>query len=422
MTRARRTVDPAADVDGVGVLPWVVGPDGPGRGRLFGNLLLSVALPAATAADVVRSGVPAGQAVATVAIATIVGACLFFRGRWPLAVLAVSLVAAVAAVAVSAASPPLVVASEIAVFTIACLRPRRVAAFAALVAALVLFGVAGTDAPGPMTEPRMLIVLVWTALAFALGVAVRTQRAYVAALAERARRSDETREHEARARVAEARVRIARELHDVVAHHIAVINVHAGLARRAAGRDADVVDASLAHVQAAARTVLDELGSVLQVLRTNDPLEPATQPVPGLDRLDALLATFASAGFTVRTRATGRPRAMDRACDLAAFRIVQESLTNASKHGTGASADLGLSYGPDGLAIAVSNPVGDAPAPAPGALAAAGHGLIGMSERAASCGGSLTAAPDGHGAFRVAAVIPYRPSAPSAPGAPGAAA
>ena len=145
----------------------------------------------------------------------------------------------------------MIVANEIAVFSVVCNRPRRVAALAALATAVVLIGVARTDSPGPMTEPRMLIVLVWTALAFALEVAVRTQRAYVEALAERARRADETREQEARARVAKERVRIARELHDVVAHHIAVINVHAGLARRAVGRDADVVDASLAHGQAA---------------------------------------------------------------------------------------------------------------------------------------------------------------------------
>ena len=195
----------------------------------------------------------------------------------------------------------MIVASEIEVFSVVCNRPRRVAALAALATAVVLFWVARTDSPGPMTEPRMLIVLVWTALACSLGVAVRTQRAYVEALAERARRADETREQEARARVAEERVRIARELHDVVAHHIAVINVHAGLARRAVGRDADVVDASLAHVQVAASTVLDELGAVQQVLRSSDSTEPGTEPAPGLDRLDALLATFAAAGFAVRT-------------------------------------------------------------------------------------------------------------------------
>ncbi|WP_407343769.1 sensor histidine kinase [Pengzhenrongella phosphoraccumulans] len=405
-----------ADAEGVGVLPWAVGPDGPGRGRLIGNLVLSAAVPVLTLGGVLRGDAPAALAVGMMVVAVVVGAGLFFRTRWPLALLAVSLLGAVAALAIPETGAPMIVASEIAVFTVACVRPRRVAALAALAAAVVLFGVASTDATGPMTEPRMLIVLVWTALAFALGVAVRTQRAYVDALAERSRRAEETREQEARARVAEERVRIARELHDVVAHHIAVINVHAGLARRAVGRDADVVDASLAHVQAAASTVLDELGAVLQVLRSGDSTEAGTEPAPGLDRLDALLATFAATGFAVRTWATGRPRAMDRACDLAAFRIVQESLTNASKHGVGARADLSLTYAADALTIAVTNPIeAEADRPGQGESAAQehlGHGLIGMRERATASGGSLTAAPDGHGAFRLVAVIPYRPTAP----------
>ena len=148
-------------------------------------------------------------------VSVLVGAGLFFRSRWPLELLAVFLVGALATLVVPETGAPMIVASEIAVFTVARNRPRRVAALAALATAVVLFGVARTDSPGPMTEPRMLIVLVWTALACSLGVAVRTQRAYVEALAERARRADETREQEARARVAEERVRIARELHDV---------------------------------------------------------------------------------------------------------------------------------------------------------------------------------------------------------------
>ena len=258
-------------------------------------------------------------------------------------------------------------------------------------------------------------MLVWTALAFALGVAVRTQRAYVSALAERARRADENREQEARTRVVEERVRIARELHDVVAHHIAVINVHAGLARRAIGRDAGTVDTSLGHVQEAARTVLDELGTVLRVLRSNDVAEsasePTTQPTPGLERLDELLGTFAAAGLLVRKSATGRPRAMDPACDLAAFRIIQESLTNAAKHGADGQAELTLTYEASGLTIEVSNLVHKDPAGSSiGVPAPAGHGLIGMRERAAACGGSLTARQDDRGVFGVVAVIPYRPA------------
>lgn len=249
---------------------------------------------------------------------------------------------------------------------------------------------------------------------------MRTQMAYVKALAERSLRADENYEQETRTRVVEERVRIARDLHDVVAHHIAVINVHAGLARRAIGRDAGLVDTSLSHVQEAARTVLDELGTVLSVLRSTDFEDSesggTTQPAPGLERLDELLETFALAGFEVRTTKTGPLRDMDRACDLAAFRIIQESLTNASKHGANRQAKLTLTSSVSGLSIGVSNlvPVGSALSSAEGPSPVS-HGLIGMRERAAACGGSLTASQDDHGRFRVLAVIPHRPARPPGP-------
>jgi len=321
----------------------------------------------------------------------------------------------VAAALVDWVSPALGFGCEIALFTVACLRSRRVAGSAALVCAAVLFGAARTNATGSMIAPGALIVVVWTALAFSLGIVVRTQRVNVNARAERARRADENREQEAHTRVVEERVRIARELHDVVAHHIAVINVHAGLARRAIGRDAATVDTSLGYVQEAARTVLDELGTVLGVLRSTDLEESAsgatTQPAPGLERLDELLGTFAAAGLEVRTKSTGRLRDMDRACDLAAFRIIQESLTNASKHGADGQAELTLTYAASGLTIGVSNLVHVDPAGSlTGVPAPVGHGLIGMRERAVACGGSMTARQDDRGAFCVVAVIPHRPT------------
>ena len=201
----------------------------------------------------------------------------------------------------------------------------------------------------------------------------------------------------------------------MVAHHIAVINVHAGLARRAVGRDADTVDTSLGHVQEAARTVLDELGTVLSVLRSSEVgeagSEPTTQPAPGLERLDELLETFAAAGLEVRTTANGPLGDMDRACDLAAFRIIQESLTNASKHGADGQAKLTLTSAADGLTIGVSNLVQMDPAgSSTRILTPVGHGLMGMRERAAACGGSLSARQDDRGVFSVLATIPHRPT------------
>ena len=409
----------AEDVADAKVQPWFVGPDDQGRAALTANIAVAASVPVLAVAGVMHTQVPAERAVGIVTIAVVAGVALRYRARWPLAVLAVALLGAVAALLVGRASPALGLACEVAVFTVACLRPRRVAGIAALVSAAVLFGAARSGVGGPITAAATLIVVVWTALAFAGGVAVRAQTAYVTSLAERARRADENYEQEARARVAEERVRIARELHDVVAHHIAVINVHAGLARRAVGRDVATVETSLGHVQDAARTVLDELGTVLSVLRSTEAgesgSEPTTQPVPGMERLDELLQTFAGAGLEVRKTADGPAHDMDRACDLAAFRIIQESLTNASKHGADGQARLTLTSAVSGLTIGVSNLVRPGSAgSSTGALVPVGHGLMGMHERAVACGGSLTACQDDHGVFSVLAVIPHR-----ATGAPG---
>jgi signal transduction histidine kinase len=389
--------------------------DDQGRVRLAANIAAAAFVPVLALAGVIDKHVPIAQALGIVAIAAVTGVALRYRARWPLAVLLVALLVVVAAALVDWVSPALGFGCEIALFTVACLRSRRVAGSAALVCAAVLFGAARTNATGSMIAPGALIVVVWTALAFSLGIVVRTQRVNVNARAERARRADENREQEAHTRVVEERVRIARELHDVVAHHIAVINVHAGLARRAIGRDAATVDTSLGYVQEAARTVLDELGTVLGVLRSTDLEESAsgatTQPAPGLERLDELLGTFAAAGLEVRTKSTGRLRDMDRACDLAAFRIIQESLTNASKHGADGQAELTLTYAASGLTIGVSNLVHVDPAGSlTGVPAPVGHGLIGMRERAVACGGSMTARQDDRGAFCVVAVIPHRPT------------
>ena len=402
------------DPDDARAHPWFVGPARQGRAGLAANVALCASVPVIAITGVVNNDLQTANAIGVVSIAAVSGVAMRYRARWPLPVLAVALIGAVAALLVGRASPALGLACEIAVFTVACLRPRRVAGAAAVVSAVILLFVARSGVGGPITSATTLIVVVWTALAFAGGVAVRSQRAYLSSLAERARRADENYEQEARTRVAEERVRIARELHDVVAHHIAVINVHAGLAHRAIGRDTATVDRSLGLVQEAARTVLNELGTVLSVLRSSD-LEdsaagPTTQPAPGLERLDELLETFAGAGLDVRITANGQAREMDRGCDLAAFRIIQESLTNASKHGADGQARLTLTSEAGGLTIDVSNRVRVGPAGSPNAIPIhAGHGLVGMRERADACGGSMTVCQDDDGVFSVVAVIPHHP-------------
>lgn len=383
---------------------------GPPPFPLLGKVILAIWVPVATVGWVRHEAYSGSQAVTLMVIAVVVGVALGVMPRWPIATAAIALCGALTAALAVDVSPVMMLATQVALFGIAALRTRAVSLIAAAATAVVLFGITWMDDPLPVTDARLIMGTVLSALSFASGRAVRSHRAMVAALADRARRANETREQEARARVAEERVRIARELHDVVAHHIAVINVHAGLARKAQGRDPKVVDSSLTHVQDAAHTVLEELGTVLHVLRSAGGDDVELAPTSGLDRLDDLLSTLAATGFEVRLRRVGRPRPMDAACDLAAFRIVQESLTNAAKHGRGDRADLTLTHDDSALRIEVRNAVRRDPgSPGPDQPRGSGQGLIGMHERAKACGGTISTQLDSEGVFHVAAAIPHHP-------------
>ena len=404
---------------------WV--DSGPPRFPAAGKVILAAVVPLAMLGWVRHESISGVRAVAVVAIAVVVGAALGTLSRWPIPALVIALGGGAAVIGIDQASPIMFLATEVALFGVASLRTHRVALVAGSATAVILFGLSWAETGGPVTDARVIMSVVATALAFASGRAVRGHWALVGALADRARRADEMREQEARARVAEERVRIARELHDVVAHQIAVINLHAGLARKAQGRDAEVTQTSLVHVQDAARTVLEDLGTVLRVLRssaTDDPDGLELAPTSGLGRLDGLLANLAATGFEVRLRRVGRPRAMDAACDLAAFRIIQESLTNASKHGVG-QTDLSLVHDATTLTIEVRNPVRHDPAALDGtrpgqpgrsdAALGTGQGLIGMQERANAVGGSLSTGLGDDGVYRVDAVIPHHPSSEPVP-------
>jgi len=336
---------------------------------------------------------------------------LLARRRWPVPVLIVLVVAAGGAALIGHPLAVLFVAAEIGLYTVAVRTTRAGTLLAAALTGAALFLSARTVTAGALTEPASLIVVVWTALAAAVGDAVRNHRAYVTALAERAHRAEETRDAVARARVTEERVRIARELHDVVAHQLAVISVHAGLAVRSVRTAPDQAEGSLAHVQEAARTALDELGAVLRVLRAgpagDDP--GGEPPAPGMADVDSLLRSFAEIGLAVRTSVTGRPVVLDAACDLTAYRVLQESLTNAHKHGADSTAIVRIDHGVGGLDIVVSNPA-TWPTRAPAtAGAGTGNGLLGMRERVESVGGSLTTQEDRDGTFRLTAHIPAAP-------------
>ncbi|RSM63952.1 two-component sensor histidine kinase [Actinoplanes sp. ATCC 53533] len=337
------------------------------------------------------------------AVAAVVAfALLLVRRRAPAAVLGLTLLSAIVFVAVGANRPGVLVATAmIAVYTVARTAGRRLAIAVAATAAVTQFAISAA-AMGSPASPENFAVLAWTGMIAAIGGTVRTWRDYLAATEERVTRAEASKELEAQRRVAEERLRIARELHDVIAHHIALINVQAGIASHLLRTDPDQADVVLGQMRESGRTVLDELSSVLYVLRQPGDEGQPTEPVPDLSRLGQLLDALTAAGLRIHHRRSGTPRPLPTATDLAAYRIIQEGLTNAQKHGTGGTHLL-IDYRPAALHIQIRNPMRIHP---PAAPLGTGHGLTGMRERAHAVGGSLHAGPQPDGTYGLDARLP----------------
>jgi signal transduction histidine kinase len=248
-------------------------------------------------------------------------------------------------------------------------------------------------------NPASIVNFAWLGMALAYGDATRSRRAYVAAIEERALRAEQTRDDEARRRVVEERLRIARELHDVVAHHIAVIKVQATGAQHILRRRPDQVAPALDAVSRSADAALKEMASVVGLLRGSDDSAARTQPPPGLACLTGLLDNL-STHLAVDHHQLGDPRDLPAVVDVAAYRIVQEALTNAQKYGDGA-ADLTVAYTPDGVTLHITNAIGRERTDS-----GSGHGIVGMRERAAALGGTVTAGAAEAGRFAVHASLP----------------
>jgi signal transduction histidine kinase len=256
-----------------------------------------------------------------------------------------------------------------------------------------------------------LEVVPWVAAAAAFGQAARAQKAHRAMLVERARRAEEGREHEARRRVQQERLRIARELHDAVGHHVALISVQAGAMGCLLDTDPAKARESLEHIQQASEAALEELRLSVGLLRQPGDPEPV-EPAGGLARLDELIGSFTATGLHVTCHVTGKARPLPEPTDLTAYRVIQESLTNTAKHAAGAPATIRLAFRPGVLALAVED---DGPPAAGDGQYAAGHGIIGMRERTAAVGGWLTAGPRDGGGFQVLAELPAPAPAGAAP-------
>ncbi|MFB6551670.1 sensor histidine kinase [Streptomyces sp. NPDC056405] len=354
---------------------------------------------------------PTGADAVAAAVAFLL---LLARRRAPLPVLALTVLGEVAfTVLASYPSWVLKIAALIAVYTVARTVRRRIALIAVSGTALILFAVI-SHATDSAAGPEAGAVFAWTGMFAAVGGTVRTWYDYVAAMEERALRAEASKEEEARRRVAEERLRIARELHDVIAHHIALITIQAGVAGHFLRDRPDQASVALGYIREGGRTVLDELGSLLHVLRQaydeRDETQP-TEPVPGLSRLGVLLESLTAAGLSVRHRQAGVPRPLPTAIGLTAYRVIQEGLTNAHKHGATVEADLLIDYGTDELRIQITNPLHSGASPVPAALGT-GHGLTGMRERTHAVGGSLHAGPDADDRFRLAVRLPLPEAGP----------
>jgi hypothetical protein len=235
---------------------------------------------------------------------------------------------------------------------------------------------------------------------------MRTRREQVAALEERARRLEREREEQSRRAVSEERLRIARELHDVVAHSMSVIAVQAGVANHVIDSRPDLARDALSTVETNSRAALVEMRRLLGVLRQGDEPSASLAPTPGLSEVPALVRRLARAGLDVAVSVEGSPSGVPDAVDLSGYRIVQEGLTNVLRHG-GPAARVTIGYRRGALDLSVvddGRPPGAARVePASGA----GQGLIGMRERVAVFGGRFTAGPRPDGGFAVTATLPY---------------
>jgi signal transduction histidine kinase len=340
----------------------------------------------------------------------LVYAPLALRRRYPVPVLALTVAATVGYMFVGPVRGPILAGSGLAIYTVCSVVERRLALAIGGLAVLSVGIASMALSPEKWDKSVNGIAFAWTAMTVAVGEAVRSRRAFVAAIEERARRAEHTREEEARRRVAEERLRIARELHDIVGHHIALINIQAGVASHLLATQPDTARDALAQVREAGRAALAELGATVAVLRQTGEGEDAAsprEPAPGLDRLPQLLDSFDRAGLRVERRTEGEPQAIPAAVDLTAYRVVQESLTNVRKHAGTSAATLTLAYRPGALRVEVEDegPGGGGPVQADD-HGSGGYGLIGMRERAASVGGSFRAGPRPGGGFRVLVDLP----------------
>jgi signal transduction histidine kinase len=340
------------------------------------------------------------------------GAILLLR-RWPLPVLAVS--AAVAGLAIATGHTSLVICLMlgVAMYSVASRLPRRVsvpvaAATAAALGGALLFALIALRG-APVTVEA---VEGWAPLlaGFFVGESVAARRRYLVGLAEQAERERGSETERARQEVREERVRIARELHDVLAHTLTVITVQAGVGRRLMDKRPEQASTALEAIEMIGRTAQDELGVVLGLLRDDEVRAAALAPTPRLADLKELADNVRASGTPVELRMSGLDRRLSPALELSVFRVVQEALTNVVRHAPGARATVDVAVSATQMRIEVADDGGPdgrrAESEEQLAVPGTGHGIVGMRERMAAFGGWLVAEPLPSRGFHVLAEVP----------------
>jgi signal transduction histidine kinase len=367
------------------------------------DVALSAALYAAVLVD---EAVEGGLSAEAALLAMPACLALLARRRAPLPVLVVTLAAAIVYAATGHEEFPMALTVLVALFTVAERHDWPVALAAAAATAVAAFEAAQQLDNVPRFNDRNLVELGWCFAAFGLGVAVRIHRAYLAEALDRARRAERTREEEARRRVAEERLRIARELHDVLGHAIATINVQAGVAAHLLDDDPAEARLAISRVRQASGTALREMRSTLGLLRAADALESPAAPARGIDEVRQLVERAQADGLPVTLELDlERGQPLPAVVGLTVYRVVQEALTNVAKHARAPTAVAVRLSRDDGMISVDVIDDGEA-APVGDDVPSGGQGLQGMRERVSAVGGRLQVGPRKGRGFEVHADIP----------------
>jgi len=311
---------------------------------------------------------------------------LYFRRRRPVAVAVTVLLAMSAYYVITYYDGPLIIALIVALYTVAAEGRLQAAVIIAAVAVLAVGG--GTLAGNPdFNNVAFIMFSGWIVATVALGWVRHTRRG----VAEQAQRRAAT----------EERLRIAREVHDVVGHHISLINVQAAAALHRIKKDPAQAETALGAIKESSSQALRDLRTTLGMLRATEEAAPVAPPA-GLARIGELVASAERAGLTVRSQTSGEAGPLPTEIDLAAYRIVQESLTNVTRHSDATEVTVHIEYKPDEVRVEVADNGRATPS------AANGSGISGMRERARALGGDLTAGPQPDGGFVVSARLPYQ--------------